>query len=172
MLGRCGSSQSAGCHTHEHDVAQNDWGLARALVAAGAKLQSHHMRAAIRGVQDELAAVLVENGALVNGMDVEGRSSLHMAAAEGNADRCCAAAERGRHPTQGQVARNASPSCCHGTQSYFCCCMQLWAGRDAHGDGSRWRPLLRAVEGEYLDVVRVLLKAEPCRVSVGRTRRR
>lgn len=49
--------------------AQEDWGLATALVRAGADIGTLDLHAAIRGGQDELAAAFVESGAPLDAQD-------------------------------------------------------------------------------------------------------
>lgn len=63
---------------------QQDWGLATALVRAGAGVGALDLHAAIRGGQHELAAALLEHGASASERDAVGQTPLHLAAMQGS----------------------------------------------------------------------------------------
>lgn len=68
----------------ESAYEQQEWGLATALVGAGAEVGALDLRAALEGDQDELAAALLENGASISAHNTAGETPLHVAARQGN----------------------------------------------------------------------------------------
>lgn len=68
----------------ESACKQHEWGLATALVRAGAAVGALDLHAAIRAGQEELCRALLENGASASARDKVGQTPLHLASMQGS----------------------------------------------------------------------------------------
>lgn len=138
--------------------AQNDWGLATALVKAGAEFGALDLHAAVEEDQQELAAALLASEASVDAEDEFGETALYKASQQNNAVMAQLLLQKGakvdtpneyRWTPLFRAAAGGFPAVVR---------VLMASGADPSLECGDTLPLEKAVELEHLAVVRVMIE--------------
>lgn len=138
---------------------QQDWGLATALVRAGANFRALDLHEAVAKGQGELALALLENGAPVDHEDRRFQTPLFIAAREDMLEMVQLLLQKGAdvHKKDEDQQTPLHVAAEHGCDAVVRVLMDAGASCGVQ-DFGRGFPLERAVENGHVDVVRVMMQ--------------